>query len=136
MAHLIQPVSIDSTLYCVDEQGNMRTERIFTGDAYAETEATAVIAFVPGGGYGTMKFGTSCAGAVTIALTSDGLAVDFVTWEVHLNGVLVDSGTVSGAEVDVSVPVTMTPSPCGNVIEVVVGLSHDGSAIIGSAIIF
>jgi hypothetical protein len=114
----------------------MRTVRLYTDDAADNGDTTAIMAILPGGGYGTMKFGTSCAYEVTIGLTSDTLVIDYVTWEVQLNGVTVDSGTVAGEEVDLSVVVAMTPSPCGNIVRVIIGLSHSGSAIISAAITF
>ena len=124
MAHLIQPIAIDSFLYCVNEQGNMRTEGLVEGEAAFQSESLGVSYWTiahfdgdldNGDGYGKLKFGTSCAAEVTIALTTDG-ATSLTHWEVTVNGVFYASDSQYG--IDDSVVITLTPSPCGNIIEI------------------
>jgi hypothetical protein len=142
VAHIITPVVIDDVLYCVNEQGNMRTEVLLFDDGAFDSEIgenTAwVVANYDAEGSGALKFGTSCASEVTILLGTDGAPV-LGNWAVYLNGAVYASGSVEDVpvEIDETIEIDLTPSPCGNIIyiEGEITSGADGN-ILGAVIIF
>lgn len=121
MSILIAPITIDGTPYCVDEQGNNRTEVLLFDGAVDLGGNEYELADWAGSLAGSIKFGTICATEVTILLSSLGEAGD-MEWVVKLNGITYDSGNTGGggggSSLDESVTVALTPTPCGNIIEV------------------
>jgi hypothetical protein len=117
MSHLIQPILIDGTRYCVNQQGNMRTAALFDGDASDTGGNTFLVASFAASGTGSVRFATSCASSVMIDINSDGASVDAI-WSIRVNGDVVSNGGVSYAELDLTRTPDLIPSPCGNLIEV------------------
>jgi hypothetical protein len=138
--HLIQPILIDGTRYCVNQQGNMRTVVLLDGDAAPAGGDTYVIANFGASGSGSIRFGVSCASSVQINLTTDGALVDAL-WYIRLNGTTIYSGGAVNEALDLTRFIedpTLIPSPCGNVIEVEAAISSatPSSAVIAAAILF
>jgi hypothetical protein len=137
MSILISPILIDGTRYCVDEQDDMRTTALFDGDASDTGGNTFVVASFGASGTGSVRFGTICATSVEVSLNTDGALVDAI-WTMRVNGTIVHNGAASYAEIDLSRTLSLTPAPCGNLIEVSAAIA-DGipsSAVIAMAIAF
>jgi len=139
MAHLIQPIEIDGTEYCLTCQGNLVTKGVAT-DIFNNVGPNGAIITTDCGGWqlakvfagpglnGEISFGATCLSTVTIKLTSNGSggsgSDDYST---YINGVLVGANSGSLAEDGTSTEVvSLVDSPCGSVITVII--LNQGSA--------
>lgn len=77
---------------------------------------------------GSVKFGVNCVKTITFEIIYDGdRANDSVSYYINLDGTQKASGTATGAYVEQieTHTITITPSPCGSVIEI-------GGTLVGS----
>ena len=150
MAHIIQPISIEGTKYCLTCQTGQATIGVatditgggFPNGASHDTDGSPISGFVPCGPWrlatvfagpdlcGEISFGVSCVATVEVTLTLDGESGP-VDYEIFLNGVSYVTGTVTAT--DAIETITISSGACGSVITVNIE-AQSGSPYVGLAI--
>lgn len=135
MAHLIQPLEIEGTLYCVMYHGNRATRGVATSIECAPTDAPDVSNpaspwFVEMNGVATVSeisFGIGCGSEVMMSFETDGTAVgDYaIIIEAYINGVPDSSVVITDPFTSGGMTLDLTDYPCGNLITLVMSLAGD-----------
>lgn len=147
MAHLIQPLDVDGTTYCVIYNGNrstelVNTELVSTPTDLATIETQAELWHMPITGIVSsyeVSFGVGCGSLISFQFEITTSSTDWdVVIDVHINGnpVAVESLIVRNTDGAGTYPldVDISDVPCGNVISVTVGLrDEDTEDIVVSA---
>lgn len=132
---LLQPIDVGGTAKCLVCESNLATEAIKTDinstgntntasaydGCYSDSDSWFLLpTFAGEGDWGELSFGVSCLDTVTIRIHGyDRGAISSTSYEVYLDGVSEDSGTVpadaDGVEIEITLP---AHTPCGSVITV------------------
>ena len=131
---LIQPIDVDGTVRCPICEGNLatvaaKTDINSTGDtntasgggcSTSSTSWRVLKASAIYEDWGQLSFGVTCLTTVTVRIHgSDRGAISDTSYEIYLDGVSKDNGTVpadaAGASYEVTLP---AHTPCGSVITV------------------
>ena len=140
MAHLIQPITIDSVAYCCSCQEGRSTEGVLTDD-YIVTSGNSANAtdcgeweIFTGGSTsdeGEISFGVSCGSSVEIYFNSTEAGSDDiydVGIDIYINGGYHTTVILSEFFTEDTVYVPITGSPCGSIITAYCVPSGFGSA--------
>ena len=138
MAHLIQPLTVAGTKYCVLFNDTRSTEIVNSDTGIGAPTDLATMVEFPGNKWfmtsvGTastfeVSFGVGCGSAVEFAIFLDpGLAIDWeviITWHINGNAIEAELLTMVYNEVDGYVVLSLTDYPCGNIITVVASIAQ------------
>jgi hypothetical protein len=132
--HLIQPIDIESTLYCNICQTGRATKGVASEIITPTTVAPDVsnqcgaweVILPTNGDNSEISFGVSCGSLVTISYvaTSVDIAHNDVIVEAYINGVFESSDLVGLATPNKTINYNITDGACGNVISL--GLQRNG----------
>jgi len=131
---LLSPVSVDGSVKCLICESNLATVAIQTdinstgdtneaaggGCSTSSSSWTVLKASAIYQDWGQLSFGVSCLDTVTVRIHGlDRGAISDTLYEIYLDGVSKDSGTVPADATGVSFEVTLPAhTPCGSVITV------------------
>ena len=141
---LLEPIDVDGTDKCLVCESNLATvaiqtdinstgntnEAITSDGCYVDSDSWLLLpASALEGDWGELSFGVTCLDTVTIRIHGyDRGAISSTSYEVYLDGVSEDSGTVpadaDGVEIEITLP---AHTPCGSVITVEVEVDTDDS---------
>jgi hypothetical protein len=152
MAHIIQPLTVDGTQYCVDQHGNRATQVVNTEIMGSVIDVATIIN--PAGPWEMqivgvaslfeVSFGVGCGSYVemefTVSTSSSGIWT--VDVEVHVNGNPAAAATLSlvgGVDLPDTYPLNVSISdvPCGSIITVVTNITDedtDATGVTGSIV--
>lgn len=128
MAHLIQPITIDSVAYCCSCQGGRSTQGVLTQNHANPNGATISnlcspwVLFTGGESddEGEVSFGVSCGTDVEIEFTSTEYTDSDYTVDIgiYIQGVLDQTISLSETNTSETVSFTVISGPCGEVVTI------------------
>jgi len=136
MAHIILPILIDGTKYCVDQQGNRRTQALFSSVSSQISENEfKLLEFTSNGVVGivaVLKFGVGCGTNLRIDFDATfDVPPDWADWAIGVDGgnpLFPDEQAAAGElPGDDSAVLELEPRPCGNIVTVRLDVQADTS---------
>lgn len=144
MNHLIQPVEIEGSLYCMTQHGVRTTIGLDTNIIVFPTVPALDLTtnpgspwdtYIPGFGASEISFGVGCGDTVEITIdtvgepTDPGYPVYGMVMDVHINGntVAQSSNPFTNTSPSGTVSISLTDEACGNVVTLVFYTGSSGS---------